>query len=118
MWTLHAGAAGPALTRLYRHVDCAGGTLCDADRTASRRPAPDRCAVRCPLLAASRAGAPSLAPYRNFLVTRRVHSTPVSHPLGLGVRCPAVPVRVPDRRGALVLRWLRDGGVAQPSLPA
>lgn len=36
MWTLHARGAWPALTRLYRNVDCAGGTIRGADRTASR----------------------------------------------------------------------------------
>ncbi len=83
----------------------------------SRRLAPDRGSVRCPLLAVWREDAPSLAPHSNFLAPRRVHPVPFSHPLGLGVRGSAVPVRVPDRRGALVLWRLRGGGVAQPPLP-
>src|SRR6266571_4180630 len=112
--TLDAFRVWPAGTCLYWNVGGASWTIGSADRKTRRRFASDHDPVPCPLLAPWREGVASLAPYGDFLAPRRVHSPP----WGLGAGSSTLLVYGLSPHGALVLWWLRGGGVAQPPLSA
>src|SRR5713226_7415717 len=114
VWTLHAFSAWSTRTCFYRNVGCADGTIRSADRKTRRRFASDHGPVPCPLLAPWREGVAALAPYGDFLAPRRVHFPP----WGLGAGSSPLLVYGLSPHGALVLWWLRGGGVAQPPLSA
>src|SRR6266487_1051311 len=112
--TLDAFRVWPAGTHLYWNGGFASWTIRATSRKTRRRFHLDHGPVPCPLLAPWREGVASLAPYGDVLAPRRVHSPP----WGLGAGSSPVLVYSLSPHGALVLWWLRGGGVAQPPLSA
>src|SRR5258708_31788195 len=111
---LDAFRAWPAGTCLCWNAGFASWTIRSADRKTRRRFHLDHGPVPCHFVVLWREGVASLAPHGVFLAPRRVHSPA----WGLGAGSSPLLVCGLSPHGALVLWWLRGGGVAQPPLSA
>src|SRR5258708_5244663 len=111
---LDAFRAWPAGTCLCWNAGFASWTIRSADRKGGRRFLRGQGPGPWPLLGPWGEGVASLAPHGDFLAPRRVHSPA----WGLGAGSSPLLVCGLSPHGALVLWWLRGGGVSQPPLSA